>query len=391
MCNTPAVDATTVNVVRNSEPRPSPWATSAVYACFLATGIGVVLPGAMLPLLLTRWSLSDTQAGLLFFLFFIGSTTGAVLSRGSMSKSIARGGLATAAGAALLAGASRGYAFAAIPLYGLGLGIVMTSVSLLQSRRHESERAAQMARLNLTWAIGACLGPSLVLRGAAAWGTPAVLLTVAAFFALAAVLVFAVVPDANAVATPHAIRSKAPIALLLLLVPLATGIESATGGWLATYSKRSGQTLGEVIGAATCFWAGMLISRFIQSHRRIATVSVLPLFVGGPWLMSAALGILLLSRGGVSMLAGALLLGLAIGPMYPLLLALALRRGEAGNIVFVLAGCGASLLPLLTGLVSGRTGSLRAGLCVPLIGALTMATLGLVGWRSERSWSRQQP
>jgi fucose permease len=385
------VDATTASVVRSGAPGSSRWATWSVYACFLGTGIGVVLPGAMLPLLLARWSLSDAQAGLLFFLFFIGSTTGAVLSRGSLPKSIARGCLATAAGAALLAGASRSYAFAAIPLYGFGLGIVMTSVSLLQSRRHESERAAQMARLNLTWAIGACLGPSLVLRGAAAWGTPTVLLTVAAFFALAAALVFIVVPDANAVATPHATRSKAPIALLLVLVPLATGIESATGGWLATYSKRSGQTLGEVIGAATCFWVGMLVSRFIQSHRRIATASVLPLFVGGPWLMSAGLGILLLSHGGLSMLAGALLLGLAIGPMYPLLLALALRRGEAGNIVFVLAGCGASLLPLLTGLVSGWTGSLRAGLGVPLLGALTMATLGLAGWRSERSWSRQEP
>ena len=91
------------------------------------------------------------------------------------------------------------------------------------------------------------------------------------------------------------------------------------------------------------------------------------------------------------MLAGALLLGLAIGPMYPLLLALALRRGEAGNIVFVLAGCGASLLPLLTGVVSDRTGSLRAGLGIPLAGSLLMATVALAGWRSERSWSRQEP
>jgi fucose permease len=62
--------------------------------------------------------------------------------------------------------------------------------------------------------------------------------------------------------------------------------------------------------------------------------------------------------------------------MYPLLLALALRRGEGGNAIFVLAGAGASLLPLLTGLVSGWTGSLRAGLGVPLLGAFVMACLG---------------
>src|ERR1700729_2122961 len=104
-------------------------ATWIVYATTLATGVGVVLPGAMLPLLLTRWHLSDAQAGLLFFLFFIGSTSGAVLSRGSLPKSIARGCLAVVIGAILLAMASRAAAFFAIAIYGLGLGIAMTSIS----------------------------------------------------------------------------------------------------------------------------------------------------------------------------------------------------------------------------------------------------------------------
>lgn len=348
----------------------------------IATGVGVVLPGAMLPLLLTRWRLSDAQAGLLFFLFFIGSTSGAVLSRGSLPKSIARGCLAVVIGAVMLALASRDAAFLAIVIYGVGLGIVMTSSSLLQSRRCESERAAQLARVNLMWAIGACLGPSLVLRGATAWGTPAVLFGIAAFFGVVAGLALVLVPHVDApITTSPAPRTRNAMALLLILVPLATGVESATGGWLTTYSKRSGQTLGEVIGATTCFWAGMLVSRFIQSHRHIATASALVLFVGGPWLMSAALSVLLISTGGASMLAGALLLGLAIGPMYPLLLTIALRQGEAGNVVFVMAGCGASLLPLLTGLVSKWSGSLRIGLGVPLVAAVVMGCLALAGRR----------
>jgi MFS transporter, FHS family, glucose/mannose:H+ symporter len=370
------------DVIQSDVPLSLRRATWIIYATMLATGVGVVLPGAMLPLLLARWHLSDAQAGLLFFLFFIGSTSGAVLSRGSLPKSIARGCLAVVIGAALLAVASRAAAFFAITIYGIGLGIVMTSSSLLQSRRCESERAAQLARLNLMWAIGACLGPSLVLRGATAWGMPAVLLGVAAFFGLVAGLALVSVPHVDAaITTSSAPRSRNSMALLLILVPLATGVESATGGWLATYSKRSGQTLGEVIGAATCFWAGMLVSRFIQSHRHIASASALVLFVGGPWLMSAALSVLLISTGGASMLAGALLLGLAIGPMYPLLLTIALRQGEAGNVVFVMAGCGASLLPLLTGLVSKWSGSLRIGLGVPLVAAVVMGCLGLTGWR----------
>jgi FHS family glucose/mannose:H+ symporter-like MFS transporter len=369
------------DVIQNDVPVSLRRATWIVYAATLATGVGVVLPGAMLPLLLTRWRLSDAQAGLLLFLFFIGSTSGAVVSRGSLPKSIARGCLAVVIGAVLLAVASPAAAFLAIAIYGLGLGIVMTSISLLLSRHCESERAVRLARMNLMWAIGACLGPSLVLRGATTWGTPAVLLGVAAFFVLVAGFALVLVPHvAAAIATSSAPRSRNALALLLILVPLATGVESATGGWLATYSKRSGQTLGEVIGAATCFWAGMLISRFIQSHRRVATASTLVLFAGGPWVMSAALSVLLISTGGASMLAGALLLGLAIGPMYPLLLTLALRQGEAGNVVFVMAGCGASLLPLLTGLISKWSGSLRIGLGVPLVAAVVMGCLGLAGW-----------
>jgi FHS family glucose/mannose:H+ symporter-like MFS transporter len=354
--------------------------TRIVYAAFLGTGIGVALPGAMLPLLLTRWSMTDTQAGELFFLFFVGSASGALLSRGLLSRSIVRGCAITALGVAMLALASRPTAFLAMTVYGLGLGIAMTSISLLQSRRHPADRAAQMARLNLVWALGACLGPSISLRGAIALSPQAMLYTMAAFFLLVCVLASGWVQhvDAEKAATTvpspsHAIGMALPF---MLLVPLATGIESAAGGWLATYSKRSGETLGVTVGAATCFWAGMLISRLLQSHRQVASVSERWLLLLGPCAMTAALLLILCSINGPAMLAGALLFGLGVGPMYPLLLALALRRGEGGNAIFVLAGAGASLLPLLTGLVSGWTGSLRAGLGVPLLGALVMACLG---------------
>ena len=41
-----------------------------LYLGFAATGVGVALPGALLPLLLRRWSLSDARGGLLLFCFF---------------------------------------------------------------------------------------------------------------------------------------------------------------------------------------------------------------------------------------------------------------------------------------------------------------------------------
>lgn len=366
--------------------RRQTWSGAAVlYAAFTATGVALVLPGALLPMLLARWSLSDGQAGLLFFLFFLGSMSGAVLSRGSLPNSIGRGCAAVALGASLLAIASHVTAFAAMALFGLGLGIVMTSVSVLVSRRYATDRAAHITRLNLLWALGACFGPGFELRGAAAWGAQWMLYAIAAAFALLGPLTLALVEhvDAEAVSAGQNWwqQLRATPAALLLLAPLATGIESAAGGWLATYSRRSGGTLDATIGAVTCFWAGLLLSRLVQSNRRVAASTGKPLLRLSPWLMSAALALLVAANGGALVLVASLLLGLGIGPMYPAVLALVLHRGEGGNAVFIAAGIGASVLPLLTGLVSGWTGSLRFGLCVPLVAALGMA---LCGWMLTR-------
>jgi FHS family glucose/mannose:H+ symporter-like MFS transporter len=358
----------------------SGFATWILYAAFIATGLSIGLPGALLPLLPARSLLSDQQAGAFFFLFFIGSTVGALLSRGSLPRSIARGCAAAALGASLLGVDSHAAAFVAITLYGLGLGIVMTSVSVLVSRSHAADRAAHITRLNLVWALGACFGPWIALRGTASWGAPRMLYAVAASFVLLGALAWSFVEhvEAEAVAAIGWWQQARSVPVgLLLMVPLATGIESAAGGWLATYSNRSGHTLNVTIGAATCFWIGLLLSRLVQSNRRIAAASGRALLRLSPWLMSGALALLVASSGGSTMLLAAMLLGLGVGPMYPSVLAAVLHRGEGGNAVFVIAGAGASVLPLLTGLVSGWTGSLRLGLGVPLVGALVMA---LCGW-----------
>ena len=70
----------------------------------------------------------------------------------------------------------------------------------------------------------------------------------------------------------------------------------------------------------------------------------------------------------------AAVLGLAAGPVYPLVIAAALRYRE-NSTVFAVAGVGASILPLLTGALSTWTHSLRAGLGVPLLAAAVMAVL----------------
>jgi fucose permease len=152
-------------------------------------------------------------------------------------------------------------------------------------------------------------------------------------------------------------------------------VESSTGGWLAAYAQRLGETAKITIGAATAFWAGLLGSRLIHSFRvssRLGERSVLALSAG---LAAAGLTILVAWPGPAVSVFAALMVGFGAGPIYPLLLSIVLRHRETTGI-FVLAGVGSAALPLATGAVSGWVHSLSAGLCVPLAAAAMMTVLG---------------
>jgi MFS transporter, FHS family, glucose/mannose:H+ symporter len=75
-------------------------------------------------------------------------------------------------------------------------------------------------------------------------------------------------------------------------------------------------------------------------------------------------------------LPGVFLVGFGLGPVYPLLLAIALQYSEKTPIFFV-AGLGSAFLPWLTGIVSSSTASLRLGLLVPVFASVWMLALGL--------------
>ena len=347
-----------------------------------------------MPLLLRRWSMGDARGGVLLFCFFLASTAGALVSRGVVNRSVAKGSLFTAMGAVSLASANSTWGFAAISLYGLGLGMAMTSTSLLISRRFPQERRVEMMRLNLLWAAGACAGPWLILggrtlRAASATARPTyVLLTLAGGFAAWTVWTWlaesagaAEVIDRGPTETAGQLRAE-PWAIfaiplsLMILVFCATGTENATGGWLAAYAQRLGATAGTTIGAATAFWAGLLGSRLLHSVRAMERISerlVLPATIG---LMAAGLAVLVAWPGGIGSIGAAFAVGFGAGPVYPLLIAMILRRSEARGL-FVVAGAGASALPLLTGAVSGWMHSLSAGLGVPLAAAGVMTVLAL--------------
>ena len=364
-----------------------------LYVGFVATGVALTIPGAILPLLLLRWSMSDARGGLLLFSFYGVGSFGSYCARGRMNRSVARGALLTVLGAICLGWAGRWTAYGAIALYGLGLSLTMTSISLMLSQRFPEQRRLELTRLNLVWAIGAALGPWIALRstrGASVTQASAVLhaqnvlLGVAAFFAFAAVwAMWMEQSPETAVArksSPAAVNKRGdgtrfgvPWPLLVLIFG-ATGVDAAAGGWLTAYAQRAGDSLGITIGAATFLWVGALISRIVHSTKWASRLPERGVLGSSMLAMTAALVLLLAWPAGIVTMVAALVLGLAAGPVYPLVVAAALRHRE-NSTVFAVAGVGASILPLATGTLSTWTHSLRAGLTVPLAAAAVMAVL----------------
>jgi len=361
--------------------------SAPLYVGFAATGVGVALPGAVLPALAAQWHMNDAASGRLFLMAWIGSSVGALLVRGSLRRTLGLACIACAVAAIALTWTNGHFAWAWMLLYGCGLGAAMTAISLIRQVQ-ATDVASEFVRLNLVWAVGALLAPSLAATALAGGNAEHVFLALGAVFALLALWslsipkTLSVRAEKGGEAPPWAVFRNVP-AGLIVMIALATGIEASAGGWLATYARRGGHHhLAETIAAPTCLWAGLLLSRLVWSLwvRRQRPSDVVRASVA----LMAASAVLLLATGSAGlMLVAAFGLGFGLGPTYPLLLAWALRF-QRGGAIFFLAGVGSSSLPWLTGVLSSAHGSLRFGLGVPCAGALSM--LVLAGMLPLRQW-----
>ncbi len=354
---------------------------------FMLTGAGCALMGATMPALLAHWSLDDRAGGSLLFLSWLGAALGALCSRGNLSRSLLRGAALAAAASGGLAVAVRGAAFPLALAYGLGLGIVMTSISRLRAERAGSRCSQEMNRLNLLWAAGALACPPMAAHALATSRAAYLFGGLAAALVVASLLIAAtefqpsgVLPRVNdgPVRLP-----RAPLFFCAISV-LVVGTEAALGGWLTTYVKRTGHSVAGAVTATAAFWAGLLLSRALHSTpwlHRLRPVTVLRIHSA---IVAPTIAVLLLLHAGwpLPVLAG--LVGFGLGPLYPVLLAIVVTR-HRGTRVFFSAGMGSAALPWLTGMLSGAAGSLRTGLLVPCAAGCVLL---LLVTRVLGSWER---
>lgn len=354
---------------------------------FSLTGAGTIALGVLLPVISAKWGLNDDKSGQLFFLQFLGSSLGAIFSGKDRVRSLAAGYGLLVAGSCALAFVGRTSLFPVFFVFGLGLGLAMTSTNLLISDRFEHDRAAKLERFNFAWSFGAMVTPLLLvpfLRGAS------LRLLYFIFAGLYLLLLLWVMLRERGQGSEHGKSARAvvlppqTVGTVLSLVPLlvlsvcAIGVETALSGWLTTYSHRASPfEFGGGAVATALFMFGIVFSRFAASTRLLARIGRQRAFRSALWGAAAAVVLLIAGHHPLAIDLAATLAGLSVGPQFPLLLSFLLERSPRGWI-FAVAGMGSAVFPWLTGLLSSHYGSLRYGLLAPCGAAVLMLLVSAV-------------
>lgn len=345
---------------------------------FALAGAVTTLLGPLLPWLSGRWGLQSGGAGGFFLAQFLAAMAGTLWASGRTGKGfrhLARGGYwLIALGLGLLPLGPPALGYAAVAIYGFGLGLVIPALNLQTAERQGDGAAAALNWLNFAWGAGAVASP---LWMAAIWrtGRPALGLELLAALAGAAA-VGGLPADAGLVRqSARAARGRVAAAprwaaagAFALAVFLYVALENCLGGWAAMLGRSEGWAAMAAVLLPAVFWAGLLAGRAL-APTLLRHIAERRLAYGGLLLAAIGCAVLLLALGPWLWL-GLGLAGLGCAAQFPLLIAAASRRlgprAAASVWIFACGGLGGAVGPWLMGQWA-QLASLRAALGLPLL------------------------
>jgi fucose permease len=360
---------------------------------FVVCGVVTVLPGPLLPLLAGRWHLHDVQSGSFFAVEFAASTLGAILSPWRLRRSLPVGFALMASAVLLLMDAlgsthavpGHALALAAFGLVGFGIGLSVTATNLTVGLMGDPRgRARRLSVVNLWWGIGAVVCPWLIAAAERAGHLRALLpllaLAAAATFAALAPLLASSESAADTVKRAAPSAQAGTLVFFALFLFLYVGVESAVGGWIATYAHRfSGMTLAAASLMVSVFWLALLAGRGLGSLV-LRPLSERAVLLAGLGLAFVAVAALVTPHSPAVVLVAVVAAGAGFGPVFPLGVSRLLARlsdHRHTGWVFAMCSGGGAVLPWLTGLVSTGSGSLRIGFAVPVAATALILLLAL--------------
>jgi len=368
-----------------------------LFAGFVLTGLEITVVGPMMPLFITRWSLTDSQAGLFLAVQFTASLAGVWLSSlithfFGARTSLILGYATIAAGLAAINTSSMTVVFFALGALGIGYGLVVPPTNLGVAEIGGPRSASLVSLVNFAWGAGAVSCSPLVLLALKNGLLPAFLFFFAGVGALLAFsFLFSTFPEANhaptsstATATTSAGRIGLVITLTLAaLFFLYVGIEVSIGSWAAAYTKRL-PGVGEGISTlAPMFFYGGLLTGRASAPFVLARVREFRLVVTALVVVIAGISALVAAPTQTIAFASAAIAGLGCAAIFPVYVAwlsrwYGARAVRLGGLMFSMSSLGSGLVPPFVGFVSTHAGGLRVGLLVPLFSAVVMLFLLLL-------------
>lgn len=372
-------------------PQTSRWTRSVLHVVFALTGVVHAIGGPLLPSLNRTFHLTDSESGLLFLAYFGGSSLGALLCRGNYARVMTVGFAGITIFGLAVSVATRPLLLPVYFLLGICVGSAMSAVSLFAGRNFPDTSASLLTILNFSWSAGALAAPMLAAQFLRHHSYREAYIAIAIASSAAALACWRLLSDTTEIPrTPTAsgrLGNLEFVVIFALMAFLQVGVENTASVWLTTYVLRVGGT--DVVRSAassSIFWFGFLASRACSAallvRIRIDLLLRASLIVG----LCAALLLIASHQFFVTSLA-MLLLGIALAPIYPLVVAVSmtrLRHTSDARYVLATAGIGGSILPWMAGWISTLTKEIRIGMTIIPISILLM----MLCLRSVREPSR---
>ncbi|MGC1615412.1 MAG: hypothetical protein WA736_12055 [Candidatus Acidiferrum sp.] len=366
-----------------------------LFAGFVLTGVEITVAGPLLPLFISRWSLTDSRVGIFLTLEFACSLGGVWLSSlishyfGSRT-SLVLGYLVISGGLATLNSSSMTVAQLALAALGTGYGLVVPVTNLAVAEIGGARSASLVSLVNFAWGAGSFACPPLVLLALKNASLTKLLYSFAGFGCLLAVsFLFSQFPEGHTATSGSESSSRATGVSLLATSTLAAlfllyvATETSFGSWAAAHVKRLATNGSGIATLAPMFFYGGLMAGRAVAPFVLARVREYRLVMGALAVVIISGTFFILADTQPTAFVSVTLTGLGCAAIFPIYVAwlsrwYGARATRVRGVMFSMSSIGSSTAPGLVGYVSTHAGGLRIGLLVPLASAVVMIFLLLL-------------
>jgi len=360
-------------------------------------GIVMAILGTLfgLPEMRARLGISLAQQGTVFLLLYAGIFA-ATLVAGPGIDAIGNKPILLVA-SLLVAGAMAGFVYAhtfraaMVPavLLGLGGGGLNISTNALVSDLYGERRGPMLNVLGIFYGVGALCIPLLAAVIAGHFTIPQLLWICAGMAGLCAIafllMSFPAAVEAQSFSWKDAARVVRYPGVLLLgfLLFCQSGNEASIAGWTSTYAGPAGLGLGPRVATVVLamYWGSLMLGRLAAAQllgfaRKTQLVIASALgSVAGAWILIA-------SESTLTLMVGAIVLGLSYASIFPTVLAIAgdayqKMAGTVFGLLFAIALIGGMTFPWAVGRLA-EAANVRAGMVVPLFGAALICLIAFL-------------